>query len=138
MGDFDAMEMLAGRSGRAAHRIGDGVGANRPGPQPYRPELAHEEFVALGDNIVCVEVNGEEASPGGILIPTGSRAPYMMVQHVGPKAAEVVGHPLAAGDLVFAAGSHRVDTTAGTVHIVPAKDVKALILKKPPVSEEGA
>lgn len=105
--------------------------------KPYRPELAQEEHVALGDIVIvalaasreAIEVNGTT-----IAVPE-AESPYHVVLAAGPKVADIVGAELDPGDVVVIEGGKKVETPAGSIWFLRAPFVLSVVLPKDATSD---
>ena len=128
----DPFTLGGGRNGPAAQvpMLGQG---KRPAAPPYRPDMSDEEFVAVGDIVVCTLAPSRETKVvGGVeLAMPDQPSPFHLVLAVGPKVAEKCGVNLEPGDIICQEGSRFVDTLAGRVWFVRAEAVLSVVLAKP-------
>lgn len=97
---------------------------------PYRPDVATEDFAAVGDIVVAVLAPPRERSKGGIEL-VDSDSPFHVAISVGPKvAAELGGIEIEPGDVFCMSGSAFADTLAGRVWFVRAKDILSVVTPK--------
>ena len=120
-------DLGAGRNGPGQGRL-VGQGAVKAAA-PYRVDMADEEFVAVGDVVVCTLAPSRERTAGGIELPDAP-SPFHLVLDVGPKVQEVAGLILEAGDTIAMEGAAFADTLAGRVWFVRAEKVLAVVKRK--------
>ena len=120
-------DLGAGRNGPGQGRL-VGQGAVKAAA-PYRVDMADEEFVAVGDVVVCTLAPSRERTAGGIELPDAP-SPFHLVLDVGPKVQEVAGLILEAGDTIAREGASFADTLAGRVWFVRAEKVLAVVKRK--------
>ena len=120
-------DLGAGRNGPGQGRL-VGQGAVKAAA-PYRVDMADEEFVAVGDVVVCTLAPSRERTAGGIELPDAP-SPFHLVLDVGPKVQEVAGLILEAGDTIAMEGAAFTDTLAGRVWFVRAEKVLAVVKRK--------
>ena len=131
-----------------------GLGRNGPGASgvpmlggpkavvaaPYRPDMSDEEFVAVGDVVVCVlAAPRESVALKDVTLHTPETAsPFHVAISVGPGVGAKLGLDLDPGDTLMIAGGQKCETLAGTVCFVRAEHVLSVITKKaadaPPVT----
>ena len=120
-------DLGAGRNGPGQGRL-VGQGAVKAAA-PYRVDMADEEFVAVGDVVVCTLAPSRERTAGGIELPDAP-SPFHLVLDVGPKVQEVAGLILEAGDTIAMEGAAFADTLAGRVWFVRAEKVLAVVKRE--------
>lgn len=97
---------------------------------PYRPDMSDEEFVAVGDVVVCTLAPSREKSTSGLVDLPDHQSPFHIVLDVGPKVAEVCGLELEPGDVIAFEGAAFADTLAGRVWFPRAEKILSVVKKR--------
>lgn len=123
-----SFDLGRGRNGPAASGMPSQM--RRDVAAPYRPDVADSEFVATGTLVVAVLAPPRHAV-GSILVPEmASASPFHSVVSVGPFVERECGVVLEPGDVIAIRGAPFVDTAAGRVWFVDAKDVLSVVVPK--------